>query len=76
MKKELICCICGRKIERAGVPDYFGNNPDGAAWKTPDGKIEFPEFQEDDRCCDECDNRYVIPGRIYKLQLSRQNQDK
>lgn len=59
------CCICGQKFIG------FGNNPDGAAWKNLDGKIEFPEFKDGDRCCDMCDSMYVIPGRIYRLSLAR-----
>lgn len=56
-----VCCICGRLFN-----DY-GNNPDGAMWKDEDGNIVDPEFNEDDRCCDDCNSRYVIPGRMYRL---------
>jgi len=59
------CCICGVEIEG------YGNNPDGAVWKTPTGEIEEPEFSADDRCCDECNQRYVIPGRIYRMNKKR-----
>lgn len=34
----------------------FGNNPDPL--------IE----NDDDRCCDECNDKYVIPMRIYMLE--------
>ena len=63
MRKRLTCCICGAPIEG------FGNNPDGAMWREH-GTNELVEFQggPEDRCCDECNTRYVIPGRIYKLQ--------
>ena len=60
------CCICGKPLEG------FGNNPDGAVWKTPDGETQFPEFEANDRCCDICDSRYVIPGRLYRLTLMKE----
>ena len=59
--KTKICCICGNVIF-----DY-GNNPEGAMWKDETGMIVDPEFSADDRCCDECNSRYVIPGRIYRI---------
>ena len=61
------CCICGKEIEG------WGNNPEGAVWKTHDGKIEMPEFNEDDRCCDECNGAFVIPGRMYRMAKARTN---
>lgn len=67
MEKKLICCICGKPIVKEGCPDYFGNNPFGAMWKDESGNIVDPEFKDADRCCDDCDQRFVIPGRIYKL---------
>lgn len=60
------CCICGCRLEG------YGNNPDGACWKNHLGEIEFPDFNEEERCCDDCNSRYVIPGRIYRLQLQKQ----
>lgn len=65
--KKLICCICGKPIEKEGCPDYFGNNPAGAMWKDESGNIVEPEFKDSDRCCDDCDEKFVIPGRLYKL---------
>jgi len=62
-----ICCICGNEIEG------WGNNPWGAMWKNEDGSIEEPEFKEDDRCCDDCNMRYVIPGRLYKYKRNNNN---
>ena len=61
------CCICGKKIKG------WGNNPDCAAWKTHDGKIEMPGFKEDDRCCNDCNRRFVIPGRIYRMAKVKEN---
>ena len=34
----------------------FGNNPDPLT------------ENDDDRCCDECNDKYVIPMRIYMLE--------
>ena len=61
------CCICGKEIKG------FGNNAEGAVWKTHDGKIEMPEFNEDDRCCDECNGAFVIPGRMYRMAKAKAN---
>ena len=66
MKNEIRkCCICGNQFIG------FGNNPDGAVWKDKNGEIVMAEFKENDRCCDECDNMFVIPGRMYRFQLAR-----
>lgn len=59
--KVKICCICGCKFIG------WGNNPDGAVWKTADGEIEIGEFNPEDRCCDACNSHYVIPGRMYLI---------
>ena len=56
------CCFCGKEITG------YGNNPDGAM-KEVDGKVVDCEYTEDDRCCDECNNYYVIFGRLYKMGL-------
>lgn len=61
------CCICGKEIKG------FGNNAEGAVWKTHDGKIEMPEFKEGDRCCDECNGAFVIPGRMYRMAKAKTN---
>ena len=70
IKEELItmkCCICHKEIKG------FGNNPEGAVWKTHDGKIEMPEFKAEDRCCDECNGAFVIPGRMYRMAKAKSN---
>lgn len=54
------CCICGKSF------DGFGNNPDGAKW-IENGEVINGWFNHDDICCDECNNRYVIPGRMYSV---------
>ena len=64
-KNYYICCICGRMFSG------WGNNPDGAMWKTSQGEIVEPTFKEDDVCCDECDNNYVLPGRIYQYYKNK-----
>jgi hypothetical protein len=56
------CCICGVEI------NGYGNNPEGAMWKDEKGNIVEPEFESDCRCCDMCNQMYVIPGRLYKLK--------
>ena len=50
-KDTFKCCLCGCFFHG------YGNNP-------------YPLCPEDDyesRCCDECDNLYVIPARIEKI---------
>jgi hypothetical protein len=57
-----VCCICGCNLEG------YGNNPEGAMWRDPQTNeiVEF-EPEAEDRCCDDCNSRYVIPGRLYKF---------
>ncbi len=54
-----VCCICGRPL----LNGYFGNNPQGAV---DENKKEI-QWKEEDRCCDECNRQYVLPGRMYKF---------
>lgn len=63
--KRFVCCICGKGFEG------FGNNPEGAAWRNLDGTTECPTFREEDRCCDECNRLYVIPGRLYQANMAK-----
>lgn len=70
MNKEYICCICG------GISSSWGNNPDGAMWKIADGKIVEPKFAATDRCCDDCNASYVIPGRLLKMQKIMQERER
>lgn len=69
MKKNFICCICG------SLESGWGNNPESAAWKTEDGKVVFGKFKSEDRCCDLCNTRFVIPGRILALAKQRKSED-
>lgn len=55
------CCICGKEIKG------YGNNPEGACIMHDDKTVEFLEFETEDRCCDECNSDFVIPGRLYRL---------
>lgn len=55
------CCICGKEIKG------YGNNPKGAMWKDKHGDIVEAKFDADCRCCDECNQKYVIAGRLYLL---------
>lgn len=66
MEKKFICCLC------YNICDGYGNNPDGAVWKTEDGKIEIFNGSPAARCCDECNTKYVIPGRMYLMVKNRQ----
>ena len=54
---KLKCCICGKESES------WGNNPAGAIGE--DGQEII--WKDDDRCCDECNRIYVVPGRIALL---------
>lgn len=54
------CCLCKKVFE-----DY-GNNPQGAL----DKNYKMIKFKSNDRCCNECNEKFVIPGRIY-LMMNR-----
>ena len=54
---KYICCICGK--EHQG----FGNNPSGAV----DDTKKRITWGEGDRCCDDCNSKYVLPGRMYQF---------
>lgn len=60
------CCICGKLLD-----GEYGNNPQGAVWKDENGNIVEAEFDEGCRCCDDCNSKYVIPGRLYKMSKSK-----
>lgn len=55
------CCIC-RKV----IKDW-GNNPYGAL----DENGEQLEWKDDDECCDDCNKKYVIKGRIASLLMNK-----
>lgn len=49
------CCICGGKYE------HYGNNPEPLV----------SSVVGSGRCCDECNNRLVIPFRVAEMRLRR-----
>lgn len=55
--KHMKCCICGKELEG------YANNPQGALNKEAQEII----WKEYDRCCSECNEEFVIPGRIAKI---------
>ena len=57
------CCICGCEIEHSYIKNYFGNNP----WPI--------SINDEDRCCDNCNEIYVIPARI-ELVMSESEKEK
>jgi hypothetical protein len=57
MEDKYICCICQK--EHTG----WGNNPSGAV----DQNKKLIKWNADDRCCDECNRKYVLPGRMYRF---------
>lgn len=66
MENNKVCCICGKKITG------YGNNPDGAMWRDKNGNIVEYECKEGDVCCDNCNMRYVLVGRMYKIYGDKQ----
>lgn len=63
--ERYLCCLCFKECEG------YGNNPDGAAWRTEDGEIEVFSGRPEDRCCDECNMKFVIPGRMYLMRKNK-----
>lgn len=53
------CCICGREKR----DDEVFHNPTGAVDETK----KVIQWNESDHCCDECNTKYVLPGRLYKF---------
>jgi len=63
--KEFTCCICKQRCKG------YGNNPYGAMMRDDEGNVIELTFEPEDECCNECNSRYVIPGRIYKMSRGR-----
>ena len=62
----MICCICKNEIKEG-----YGNNPYGVLYENGQPVPWRPE----DVCCNDCNLRYVIPGRIFmKLNDSKYSQ--
>ncbi len=53
------CCICGREKR----DDEVFHDPTGAVDETK----KVIKWNESDHCCDECNTKYVLPGRLYKF---------
>ena len=70
-RHKLFCCICGQPIYKEGCPNYLGNNPRGAICKNMLNEIIELNFNPSDRCCDDCYNKFVIPGRLYHYFKSK-----
>lgn len=51
------CCICHKEFTG------WGNNPFGAV----DQNKKVIQWSEEDCCCNECNSKYVLPGRIYRF---------
>lgn len=59
----LKCSICGREISHPLIPKYVGNNP-------------YPvRTGENDRCCDECNNEFVIVFRLALIELDNEQRN-
>ena len=55
--EHFICCICNQDTRGDS------HNPNGALDETKKTITWDPE----DRCCDCCNTKYVLPGRMYKF---------
>ena len=63
-KQKLNCSLCGNEIKKTPMGWALGNNP-------------HPLMKnENDRCCDECNENYVLPTRVILLQLSHKPESK
>ena len=57
MEDKYVCCICQKEFIG------WGNNPQGAV----DTSKQLIRWDSEDRCCDECNTTYVLPGRMYRF---------
>ena len=60
------CCICGKELPEGS----WGNNPQGAV----DENKKLIQWSETDRCCDECNHKYVLPGRMFRFYRTIKNE--
>ena len=58
------CCICGKEFTG------WGNNPQGAV----DENKKLIKWSEYDQCCDECNHKYVLPGRMFRFYRTIKNE--
>jgi DNA-directed RNA polymerase subunit RPC12/RpoP len=63
--KEFTCCICGQTFTG------YGNNPAGAMGRDKEGNLVELTFKPEEVCCDDCNSRYVITGRLYRMSRGR-----
>ena len=42
--------------------------PQGAMWKDGEGNVCAPQYNIGERCCDNCNVRYALPGRLQLLK--------
>lgn len=61
------CCICGHEIEEKHLNDPYGSL---------DKEGEVIPWMDDDWCCDACNERYVIPGRLAQMYGTTKEQIK
>lgn len=62
IRHKYTCCICGADCSG------WGNDP----WGTLNKKGEQIKWNPEDECCDECNSKYTIKGRMalsYKVSL-------
>ena len=64
MEDKKVCCICGKEFTG------YGNNPKGAV----DTNKKEIKWNAEDVCCDECNSKYVLPGRMYKFYYVIKNE--
>ncbi len=55
------CCICGALIVG------YGNDPVGAMWLDENDKPRRPSWKSTDRCCEKCNMKYVVTGRLFQI---------
>lgn len=60
------CCICHKELPEGS----WGNNPSGAV----DENKKLIQWSETDRCCDECNHKYVLPGRMFRFYRTIKNE--
>ena len=60
------CCICHKELPEGS----WGNNPNGAVDETK----HLIKWNPEDRCCDECNHKYVLPGRMFKFYRTIKNE--
>ena len=60
----MTCCICKKEFHG------FSNNPHGAL----NENYEPIKWKPTAVCCDACNKKYVIPGRLYILKKEKEKE--